>query len=226
MKHKHHIVPRHSGGTDDPENIIELTIEEHAEAHRLLWVQYGKKQDRLAWQGLLGLLSKQEIIKEILSEAGKKGGSAGKGVSGNRKNGGIANWNKNREQIIKTLRENGKYGHLGGTPEDKWIWINNTEQEIKVLKDCEIPEGWQTGRIKMSGETKEKIRRTCIERGINKGIKRTKEHKKQLSEYRKGRSWYHNPNTGESSMLSKDDKIPEGWIKGRGKINRHKRTDI
>jgi len=33
MKHKHHIVPKHMGGSDDPSNLIELTIEEHAEAH-------------------------------------------------------------------------------------------------------------------------------------------------------------------------------------------------
>jgi predicted molibdopterin-dependent oxidoreductase YjgC len=32
MKHKHHIIPKHMGGTDDESNIIELTIEEHAEA--------------------------------------------------------------------------------------------------------------------------------------------------------------------------------------------------
>ena len=27
MKHKHHIVPKHMGGSDNPENLIELTIE-------------------------------------------------------------------------------------------------------------------------------------------------------------------------------------------------------
>ena len=224
MKHKHHIVPKHMGGTDDPENIIELTIEEHAEAHRLLWEQYGKRQDWLAWQGLLGLVSKQEITKEILSLAGKRGGSNGKGVTGNRAKGGHANWKKNKEQVIKTLRENGrKYGHLGGIPGDKWIWITNSKEEIKFLKNDEIPEGWKNGRLNQSEEIKEKIRRTCIERGINKGIKRTEEQRKRLSEYRKGRSWYHNPNTGESSMLAKDDEIPEGWIRGRGKINMPKR---
>lgn len=224
MKHKHHIVPKHMGGKDDSENIIELTIEEHAEAHRLLWEHYGKKQDFLAWQGLLGLVSKQEITKEVLSLAGKRGGSNGKGVTGNRANGGHSNWKKNKEQVIKTLRENGnKYGHLGGTPSDKWMWINNGKKEIKFLKDGEIPEGWKSGRLNKSEETKEKIKRTCIERGINKGIKRTEEHKKRLSEYRKGRSWYHNPDTNESSVLTKDDEIPEGWIKGRGKINMPKR---
>lgn len=31
MKHKHHIIPKHMGGT----------IEEHAEAHRQLYEKYG-----------------------------------------------------------------------------------------------------------------------------------------------------------------------------------------
>ena len=26
MKHKHHIIPKHAGGTDDPDNLIELSI--------------------------------------------------------------------------------------------------------------------------------------------------------------------------------------------------------
>jgi hypothetical protein len=28
--HKHHIIPKHMGGTDDLSNIAKLTIEEHA----------------------------------------------------------------------------------------------------------------------------------------------------------------------------------------------------
>ena len=40
--HRHHIIPRHAGGTDDPSNIIELSVEEHAEAHRILYEQYGR----------------------------------------------------------------------------------------------------------------------------------------------------------------------------------------
>lgn len=51
--HKHHIIPRHMGGTDDPTNIVVLTVEEHAEAHRLLWEQYGKPQDLWAWKILI-----------------------------------------------------------------------------------------------------------------------------------------------------------------------------
>jgi hypothetical protein len=52
MKHIHHIVPKHMGGTDDPSNLIELDVEEHAEAHRKLYEEYGNEYDRIAWLGL------------------------------------------------------------------------------------------------------------------------------------------------------------------------------
>ena len=35
--HVHHIVPRHMGGTDNPENLVKLTVEEHAMAHLKLY---------------------------------------------------------------------------------------------------------------------------------------------------------------------------------------------
>lgn len=68
MKHLHHIIPRHAGGTDDPSNLIELSIEEHAEAHRLLYEQYGRKQDLAAYLGLSGLSNKKEIYQLLLDE--------------------------------------------------------------------------------------------------------------------------------------------------------------
>lgn len=76
--HKHHIVPRHMGGSDDPSNLILLTVEEHAEAHRLLWEQNGREQDYYAWKGLLGLLSKKDIINGLTSFPGEKNPFYGK----------------------------------------------------------------------------------------------------------------------------------------------------
>jgi hypothetical protein len=35
--HKHHIIPKHSGGNDDESNLTYLTIREHIIAHYLLW---------------------------------------------------------------------------------------------------------------------------------------------------------------------------------------------
>ena len=87
MKHMHHIIPRHMGGTDDPSNLIELTPEEHAEAHRVLYEEHGRWQDRVAWIGLAGLATKAEHVAMLLSEAGKKGNamrSSNKGKKYNR----------------------------------------------------------------------------------------------------------------------------------------------
>ena len=64
-KHRHHIVPRHAGGTDDPSNIVLLTVEEHAAAHHDLYKQYGRWQDKFAWMLLSGLIAKDDIRHEM-----------------------------------------------------------------------------------------------------------------------------------------------------------------
>ena len=71
MKHKHHIIPEHIGGTNDPENLVELSVEEHAAAHKELWEQHGRWQDYVAWQGLSGQIGKEEIIRLIQINANK-----------------------------------------------------------------------------------------------------------------------------------------------------------
>lgn len=69
MKHIHHIIPKHMGGTDDPNNLIELTIEEHAQAHFNLWKKFGCIEDKIAWECLSGRkLSEEERI--VLSKSG------------------------------------------------------------------------------------------------------------------------------------------------------------
>lgn len=69
MKHLHHIVPIHAGGTDDPSNLVELTIEEHAAAHLKLWEEHGRWQDFFAWKGLTGQIGKDDAIIELIREA-------------------------------------------------------------------------------------------------------------------------------------------------------------
>jgi hypothetical protein len=68
MKHKHHIIPKHMGGTDDPDNLVDLTIEEHAKAHLELYETYGKWQDKVAYAGLAKLVGKEEHLYMVLSE--------------------------------------------------------------------------------------------------------------------------------------------------------------
>lgn len=73
-KHKHHIIPRHMGGTDDPSNLVELTVSEHAEAHRLLYEKYGKWEDLCAWKALSGQIDSDDFRRELtrLIWTGKK----------------------------------------------------------------------------------------------------------------------------------------------------------
>ena len=68
--HKHHIIPKHMGGTDDPSNLVELTVEEHAEAHRKLFEEHGRWQDELAWKGLAKIIGKEEIINRLSASNG------------------------------------------------------------------------------------------------------------------------------------------------------------
>ena len=58
--HIHHIIPKHMGGNDDPSNLIKLTIEEHAEAHRLLYEQHGNKFDYIAYMALSNQIGYEE----------------------------------------------------------------------------------------------------------------------------------------------------------------------
>jgi hypothetical protein len=56
------------GGSDEPSNLVELSIEEHAESHKALYEQYGKWEDYYAWQGLSGQIGKEDLIIEIIKK--------------------------------------------------------------------------------------------------------------------------------------------------------------
>ena len=60
------------GGTDDPSNLIELTVEEHAEAHRLLYEQYGHWEDNCAYLALSGQIGQDEAMFIARSKGGRK----------------------------------------------------------------------------------------------------------------------------------------------------------
>jgi len=96
MKHRHHIIPLYTCTTcetsgirkrdqhkigfcplQDPSNIVYLTPTEHAEAHKKLYEQYGREEDRIAYRGLAGIITNEQAISEMLSMAGKRGGLKG-----------------------------------------------------------------------------------------------------------------------------------------------------
>ena len=60
--HKHHIVPKHAGGTDDISNIVEVTPIQHAELHFTLYLENGRWQDYCAAFLLAGLMEEPELL--------------------------------------------------------------------------------------------------------------------------------------------------------------------
>jgi hypothetical protein len=157
--HKHHIIPKHMGGTDDSDNLIVLTIEEHAEAHRVLYEKHGHTQDKVAWLGLAGIMPYSEIIYTLMSE-GKKG-------------------NKNpmfgKPAPNRGVKRPGVGGRKKGT---KWsaeerntkeVMHQSVEHKEKMLKVWNSPE-----RNKKIGTAhKGKIGAAAGKRWYNNGIKET-----------------------------------------------------
>jgi hypothetical protein len=99
---KHHIIPKHQGGNNDPSNLILLSVKDHITAHWLLWKLFDSKPDKLAYIFRVSTpAERQEIQREanaayiekcrqqgigrfdpqLQSERGKKGGQKG-GLAG------------------------------------------------------------------------------------------------------------------------------------------------
>ncbi len=75
MNHIHHLTPRYRGGSNDPENLIELTITQHAMFHYCNWVLWHNERDKIAWKALSGQISMDEAkhlaIKVGARESGR-----------------------------------------------------------------------------------------------------------------------------------------------------------
>jgi hypothetical protein len=171
MKHIHHIIPKHMGGTDEPSNLVELTIEEHAEAHKILYETYGKIEDKVAWMSLAGLAPKAELMKEIYQLGRRNADKSIKEKYGVTNPGQLPKSRKSASERLKTLHAQGslkipdwrgkthtdetkkKIGQANaisqkGEKNSQYgtMWITNGINNKKIPKSDSIPLGWYKGR--------------------------------------------------------------------------------
>ena len=66
------------GGTNDPENLIRLTVEEHAQTHLALWMMYQKREDYIAYLALSKQINPSEASRQAWILGSYKGGYAKK----------------------------------------------------------------------------------------------------------------------------------------------------
>lgn len=152
------------GGSDDPSNIIELSIEEHAEAHHELYEKHGHLEDYIAWKGLTGCIGKEEIIQHISHMNGKKrkGSKNPKLSELNKLKTGDKNPAKNpsvraKLSILKSGSSNPMYGITGpahpryGIPGaaagKRWYHDIINNKEIYCVENQQPP-GYLLGRLK------------------------------------------------------------------------------
>tara|TARA_Y100000296_G_C5042526_1_gene190621 strand:- start:2 stop:556 length:555 start_codon:yes stop_codon:yes gene_type:complete len=165
--HKHHIIPRHAGGSDDPSNIVELTIEEHALAHKKLFFIYGRWQDEVAYLTLSGQISKAEAIKRAIVEA----------------NLGREPWNKGKkytEEHKRKLSEAHKGTKLSEEHKRKIGLAGKGRKNTAETKR-------KMSEAKKGRKHTEEHRRKNSE--AKKGKKLSEEHKRKISEALKGKKY-------------------------------------
>lgn len=111
---KHHIVPRHKGGTNDEENLVDLTYREHRIVHFLLYKLYKNPEDKCAYVLMynVGLNRKLEIGK-MIGEKHKLSGHIQKLGQLNKETGWI-NRIKTKESLSKGGKKAGMKAKLTG----------------------------------------------------------------------------------------------------------------
>ena len=166
--HKHHIIPKHMGGNDDANNIIELTVQEHAQAHKELFEMHGNWQDKIAWKALSGQIGKEEITKTVqrMTHLGKKRPKEWCDNIGNSKRG-----IKQSQESIEKRRAK----LTGQTREftDEW------KENISKGKKGQIP--WIKDK-KHTKETKDKISKSKKGQNYNRGKIHSEQSRKNMSD--------------------------------------------
>ena len=175
--HRHHIIPKHSGGIDDDSNYTYLTIREHIIAHFLLWKIHKNPNDLRSMKMLgsnltyeqrriVGLWCKENKIgfhsdSNWASIAGKKSISS--------PNNPWSYWASEEGRKKRSSMGGKKAAELKINVGRVWMSKNGTSKRVKEIDvDKYISDGWNIGvdceksEIELQGtRDRAKIRTIC-----------------------------------------------------------------
>jgi hypothetical protein len=153
---KHHIIPRSLNGTDEKENLVNLTAREHFICHYLLTKMYDKRTNNhyklVCAFNMMNMSGEYHTryFNSYLYEA-----------------------NKIQFSKLQSKNQKGQKNSQFGK-----MWITNGKDNKKIRKDEIIPEGFRKGRV-IPKEIKEKIRKSM--KGVGVGRVRSDKTKAKIS---------------------------------------------
>ena len=127
MKHRHHIIPRYDGGSNDPLNLVTLTPIQHAMWHYAEWMRKSDYRDYCAYKMLLGDTKNPEF------RAARNKAFQDKIQEGSRR------FKKSHPDLVSEFGKRGnkaqraKFENEGRTiAEKKWIVTTPTGDEVTI----------------------------------------------------------------------------------------------
>ena len=181
---RHHIIPKHAGGTDEESNFTYLTHREHIAAHWLLWKIHGRDGDKSAWMLMKRMPYWPAFVdRKHTAESKKKMSEAAMG-------------RKATDETKRKMSESRKGRKLGPCSEESKRKISEAkkgrklseEHKQKIREGCTNPPAETRRKISEAGrgwkrteETKRKMSEAQL------GKKHSEESKRKMSECRKGK---------------------------------------
>lgn len=164
---RHHILPRSLGGTDDKDNLVNLSAREHFICHLLLTKIYQKGTNEY-----YKMIHAYIMMCNVKSKNHMRNYNVNSRLYDNLK----TDYSESMK-ITQSGKNNNQYGTM-------WIYSNTLRESKKVKKDYVLDSDWCKGRV-MNFEY---LDRKCIKCDVNLGCISSKELRKNCTECSKKRS--------------------------------------
>jgi len=164
------------GGTDDKENLVEVTIAQHTMFHYCNYQLWNNMEDYVAWRGLSGQISEAEFIVEKQKIFGKIGNDRLQEKLKNNpqlekeiRQKQIKSWNKNKEKNIEKIKIYQPLAvEAARTPEAR----RKQKEKLKEINHQQGESNSQYGKMWITNGTKEGTCRINKAESIPEGFRK------------------------------------------------------